>query len=213
MGTQSDSIETIFKKEMRPEEYTSISSKINSLANMLETYIIAMHTITIAIIGFALDRGNPWLYILPYIILISFQRIIDVKKYNLLKFSAYLACFSDDIWESNYLSIEDKLFKPTYTKATIGRLRIVRISSLHLGLLCSLLSIIAVFTNNFTEFVSINAIEIRDFVLVLSSILLFIFMMYWTRDALDSSKTLKKYIKHIKEVRADIENAEEKKSE
>ena len=181
---------------MKPEEYTAIKQEISATINIQHNYIIAMYTITAAFIGCAIEFDSLWLFIIPYLVLISFQRIVDVKKYHSLKLTAFLAVYSNDIWESNYTYFEEKVLSPTYAKSVLGKFRIVRVSSLHLGALCTILcvgrAVLSLMDN------STNDIA-RLVVPCIISVLLFFFLIYWCSDALDSYATRKKYVKAFKE--------------
>ena len=59
-------------------EYNALRSEILNLISIQNTYIIAMYTITITILGFGLQTQNSFLFLLPYIVLFSFQKEMDI---------------------------------------------------------------------------------------------------------------------------------------
>ena len=77
----------------KEEEHLSLRSEIISLVEIQNNYIIAMYTITIALITLAIQQKNVWIYLLPYVILFSFQRIILAKRDIMLRIAAYIAVF------------------------------------------------------------------------------------------------------------------------
>lgn len=93
-------------KTMNPEEYSAIKAEINGLEAIINTYIIAMVTVAATIIGWGLDKQNSWLYLLAYMIIFSFQRVIDQKRRQSVKLSSFLAVYANDTMKkfigSNY---------------------------------------------------------------------------------------------------------------
>lgn len=198
MKSRVDFQNFIAAKNIGSDEISYISNQISVLNTSKENYIIAMYTITIMIIGFALEYKNNILFILPYLILFSFQRIIDSKKYNSLKYCAYLASFTDVGWERFFDFIEDEIFKPSYDETIISRLKLVRVSSLHLGLICSLLCSISVVTESFSIYPFTQTVTNSGWILIGLAWFLFFLMIIWTWNALDSRKARKRYVNDFK---------------
>lgn len=84
---------------MKWEEYVVHNESIRNMEVIKETYVIAMYTITFATIGIGIQVQNPILFLLPYLILFPFQRIIQNKNCNIQKRAALIAVFGEDIWE------------------------------------------------------------------------------------------------------------------
>ena len=126
----------------KDSEYMSLRAEIISLVEIQYNYIVTMYTITIAIISLAIQQKNEWLFLLPYIILISFQRVISAKRNVMLRIAAYIAVFLDgDIgWEKNYNEIVNHTLNKHNNTEKFSKLKNVlsgRISSLQLGVVCS----------------------------------------------------------------------------
>ena len=173
------------KGSMSQEEYSALKAEITETVNIQQNYIIAMYTMTAAFIGFAIQYSNLWLFVIAYIVLIPFQRIIDAKKYHKLKLSAILAAYSNDIWEQHYTHFEDNVFSPTYHRSFFSKFYIIRVSSYHLGALCSALCVlkgILMILNTSTVKNPLLYIYLPSFI----AILLFCFIGYWGKSALDS---------------------------
>lgn len=81
-----------------------LRQEILDLITIQNTYIVAMYTITITIIGIGLERKSNVLFLLPYIILFSFQCIISAKKDGYIRIAAYIAVYLEerDGWEKQY---------------------------------------------------------------------------------------------------------------
>ena len=98
------------KNTLHYNQYASLKTEMQEIVAIQSNYIIAMYTITVAIIGIGLQFDNVWLLLLPYVVLFSFQRIIQAKKDVMLRIAAYIYVFLDgpDEFEKNYTKIEKK---------------------------------------------------------------------------------------------------------
>lgn len=119
---------------MNKEEYISLRSEIISLVNI--------QCNTVAIITLAIQQKNEWIFLLPYIILFSFQRLISAKRNVMLRIAAYIAVFLDGDfgWEKNYSEITDNTLNKHNDKEKFSKFKDIvfgRISSLQLGVVCS----------------------------------------------------------------------------
>jgi len=187
------------------EEYTCITNRITSSFQVKHSYNIAMYTITIAIIGFAVETKNAWLFLLPYIVLFSFHRIIQNERYRINKYDAFLAVYSDDVWEQGYKEFHDNL-KKTYTVHTHGitTSKLVRVSALHLGLVCSMMSIFMRAYNlvctgeGYDLNLLVKNCTLGDVFLLVAALGLLVLMFFWCKNANDSIATREKYIRQIK---------------
>ncbi len=54
----------------KDSEYIELKEEVIALIQIQNNYIIAMYTITVSILAFAIERNNEWLFLLPYIILL-----------------------------------------------------------------------------------------------------------------------------------------------
>lgn len=194
------------KKKKQPDQYTALKAVMQGIVEIQSNYIIAMYTITVAIIGIGLQFRNEWLLLLPYVVLFSFQRIIQAKKDNSLRVSAYIAVFLDgpDGFERNYEQIvQETTIRFSHGKpfSKIRNIISGRISSLQLGFLCSGLCVIQhLFDKNdeemlFNQWIR-NPAEIRfiDTIPVIMAIFLLALLNYRCRYALTSMKDRNNYI-------------------
>lgn len=153
----------------RNEEYSSLRAEIIGIVDIIQNYIIAMYTITIAILTFAIQQQNQWLFLIPYVVLYSFQRIIAVKKDIMVRMAAYIVVFLDGEfgWEKNYSDIcKETTFKHNASEKFSKLKNIVsgRISSLQLGAVCSvgcvIMSIYDIFKNGIVSANILDAINV-----------------------------------------------------
>lgn len=204
----------------KSEEYTSLRSEIISLVDIQYNYILAMYTISIAIISLAIQQQNEWIFLLPYIILFSFQRVITAKRFIMLRLAAYIAVFLDEDfgWEKNYNDIVDHTLKKHNRKKKFSWLKNIisgRISSLQLGVVCSVGCIIVCFRHiveNYGWDNAKNVIWIRthliQFLPVICAFLLLAALFDWCRGAVDSMEVRAKYIESLTQYKNDIESNE-----
>jgi hypothetical protein len=126
-----------------------------------------------------------------------------------LKLAAFIAVFGNDMWEKNFEEIENDV-KKKYDKQILSKKKIMRISSLHLAFLCSLMCIGSNILLNykiiFTEGkVHMNldgkALNIFNIAPIIAAVLLFVFQLYWCRGALNSEEKRKQYVNAFGELK------------
>lgn len=188
------------------EEYASLRSEIIGLVSIQNNYVIAMYTITVAIITFAIQQKNEWIFLLPYIILFSFQRIISTKRNIMLRIAAYISVFLDEDfgWEKNYNDIVDNTLGKHNDKEKFSKFKNVisgRISSLQLGLVCSIgciiICVIRIFENHkwiHWRNIILNDIAFIEVLPVFCSVLLFCALIDASRGALNAMRIRNSYI-------------------
>ncbi|NSF39953.1 hypothetical protein [Blautia wexlerae] len=175
-------------------EYSALRQEILNLITIQNTYIIAMYTITITILGIGIERKSSILLLLPYVILFSFQRIIAAKKDSYLRVAAYIAVYLEDGdgWEWRYKKISENTIgiqKANKKKFVIKDIISGRISSLQLGLLCSSMSIGMCLIENCKKILTMSNLTI-----VILSIALFVSLCYFCKDTLETMKKRDNYI-------------------
>lgn len=199
------------KNTLHYNQYASLKAEMQEIVTIQSSYIIAMYTITVAIIGIGLQFDNVWLLLLPYVVLFSFQRIIQAKKDVMLRIAAYISVFLDgpDGFEKNYTKIVKKTTNRFSQKKPYSLFRNIvsgRISSLQLGALCSSLCIIKYlltkrderllflhWIENYTQITFIDTLPI------LAALGLFALLCYKCRDALGSMRDRGNYIRSLKD--------------
>ena len=198
------------KNTIHYNQYAPLKGEMQEIVAIQSNYIIAMYTITVAIIGIGLQFDNVWLLLLPYVVLFSFQRIIQAKKDVMLRIAAYISVFLDgpDGFEKNYIKIVNKTTNRFSQKKPYSWFRNVasgRISSLQLGALCSSLCIIKylLIKRNgrllFSQWIeNYRQIAFVDTLPILAALGLFALLCYKCRDALGSMRDRANYIRSLK---------------
>ena len=181
-------------------EYTMLRQEILNIMNIQNNYTIAMFTITVANIGIAYERKSPVLFLLPYVILFAFQKIIFQKRDSLLRIAAYIVVYLENGngWESNYENIVKEMYLQTQSKFDFANyINVVsgRSSSLLLGLVCSISSIIMCFA------VESNLWKIKNFITIIGAIFLFIGMYYFNINMLNMMNKRYEYINALKKIK------------
>ena len=184
-----DNSSGIQRIKVSSEEYAAIKAEIIAINNAKVSYIIAMHTIVVAIIGLGLDSklNSPFVFLVPYIILFTFQRIIANENYKSLRLSAYLAVFGADGWEKHYSVLHSRGFTPTFDKISLVDLSILRIPSLYLGFISSLICFVV-------------AVKMPSMIAVIVSPCLFVLLALYVRQSLSGENIREKYIQGIKDL-------------
>ena len=188
-----------------PEEYTSLREEILQLINIQNNYIIAMYTISITILVFGIERKNEWIFMMPYIILLAFQRVISAKNNDMLRIAAYIAVYlenENEGWESQYTkiaketSIIDKKHKGSLT---LKNIIFGRVSSLQLGLVCSILGIVVCIVNNIQMWQGKLSFlfYIKSLLPVFILIILYFILRYRSKNALSSMEIRSSYINKL----------------
>lgn len=187
-------------------EYSTLRDEIINLVEIQSNYIIAMYTITVSIIGFAIERNSEWLFLLPYIILFSFQRIISSKNDGMIRIAAYIAVFLEENhgWESMYADVVKRTTVKHNNRKTYSRLKSIiggRISSLQLGLACSIGCIITNILNE--EFLTntIQSIQFIDILPTIIAICLYFTLRGWCGSVNGTMNKRSLYIESLKLLR------------
>lgn len=194
------------QRKIKWEEYACITNRITTSFQVKHSYNIAMYTITIAIIGYALETKNAWLFLLPYVVLFSFHRIIQNERYRINKYDAFLAVYSDDIWEQEYKEFHDNL-KQCYRihEHGITTSKFVRVPALHLGFVCSVMSIsmqvynLVYINGRYDLNCLVTDYTLGDLFLLVVACVLLILIFLWCKNANNSIATREKYIEQIKQ--------------
>ena len=181
-------------------EYGTIRQEILDTINSRDNYIMAMYTITVAILCVAFELQNTILFLLPYVILYAFQNSIATKNENMIVLGSYVAvCLEEgEGWESKNLEIKkimdtSKLYKRP--KGLLAKL-IGRIGSVQLGMLCSISCIIysvkdLIGTTNIAD-------VIRPSCCIIIAVVLYRLICVQTKDVFNLSKRRAAYIENLK---------------
>lgn len=198
-------------------EYLSLRSEIISLVDIQYNYILAMYTISIALISLAIQQQNEWIFLLPYIVLFSFQRVISAKRNIMIRIAAYIAVFLDEEfgWEKNYNDIVENTLKKHNNKKKFSKFKNIisgRISSVQLGIVCSvgcfIVSVNHILENHDWESLKniiLSEIPFVEMIPVICAILLLMAIMDWSRGAIDAMEVRNKYIESLTQFKKEVE--------
>lgn len=199
----------------KQEEYISLREEIISVIEIQNNYVIAMYTITVAILGLAIQQKNEWLFLLPYIILFSFQRIISAKKDVMIRLGAYIAVFLDDDfgWEKYYPDIFKETTNKHNDKDSFSKLMNVisgRLASLQLGVVCSVGCVAMCIINGINEWKEYSNIltdlPVSDVIPIFISILLLAMLQEWCKGALNAMQRREQYIESLESYKRKLED-------
>ena len=180
-------------------EYESLRQEILDSITAKDNYIIAMYTITTAILCVAFELKNPILFLLPYIIIFAFQYNISAKSENMIILAAYISVFLEggQGWESDSKTFKDDMRdgNPYKKPEKILKFLVGRIGSVQLGMLCSVSCVIY----SLYKFKDVNCIinAIEPAVYILLSTILYVLLRVQTRNVLKLRERKENYVKNL----------------
>ena len=191
-NSQSNSKENL----LSPEEYSAIRAEIISASEIKHNYIIAMNAAVLTLIGLGLQLQNRYLFLLPYIVLFSFQKRITAQNNNMVRLSAFLVVFSNDKWEKGLYERSKFTKEKEYSK--LRNSRIMRINSCQLGLISTLIYMVSTLFNMYSKGLLRSGmdlkIQITGFVSIIVAWLLFFLLHLWCMNALNALADRQYYI-------------------
>lgn len=194
---------------IRKDEYSSLRAEIIGIIDITQNYIIAMYTITVAILTFAIQQQNPWLFLIPYVVLFSFQRIISAKRDIMVRMAAYIAVFLDEDfgWEKNYKEIYKRTTDKHNDKGKFSSFMNIisgRLSSLQLGVVCCIGCIIMnvyviyeIVKDSTPDTNVLSEISAMDIIPSVCAILLLGALIEWCKNSLNTMKRRDQYIESL----------------
>lgn len=186
-------------------ECQAIRTKIDSLTNVQSNYTITMYAVTAIILVFAIERNNGILFLLPYIILFSFQRAISVKQDTILKLEAYMAVYIEegDGWENRYERIIECITMKNMDFIEFKKYKnmlLREVPSQQLGLVCSGGCILTCIISRLD--IVDNGLLITDpiwgFILIVLSVVLYYALHKWCGGELNPMEKRAAYIESLK---------------
>lgn len=185
-------------------EYGTLRQEILDSITARDNYVIAMYTITTAILCLAFELQNPIIFLMPYIILFAFQNAIASKNENIIVLAAYISIYLEEEtgWESQNIGLKAIMHKGTpFRRPSFiwGRL-VGRIGSVQLGLLCSISSIILATVGLLTAVSSLLGI-MKCVICMLLSVILYTLIRIETKNVLELGKRRQAYIDNLREAK------------
>ena len=180
-------------------EYATLRQEILDSITSRDNYIMAMYTITTAVLCVAFELQNPILFLIPYVILFAFQNAIASKNENMIVLATYIAVWLEDGngWESMNIDLKNIMHEGiTFNRPRSIWSRLVgRIGSVQLGILCSVSCIVYAVPEVMTA-TQIDEI-IEPGICAVLAFVLYILIRVQTRDVLKLSERKKSYIKNL----------------
>lgn len=184
-------------------EYSTLRQEILDSITSRDNYIMAMYTITVAILCVAFELQNPILFLIPYVILFAFQNSIAAKNENMIVLATYIAVYLEDGcgWESNNFELKKIMQEGASFKRprSIWKFLMGRIGSVQLGLLCSISCIAYAAQEIMTAFKVTELI--KPGICIILAIVLYILIRVQTKDALKLGKRRKVYIENLRKAK------------
>lgn len=180
-------------------EYATLRQEILDSITARDNYIMAMYTITTAVLCVAFELQNPTLFLIPYIILFAFQNSIASKNENMIVLATYIAVYLEEGngWESRNIDLKNIMHEgvPFKRPSSTWSCLIGRIGSVQLGLLCSI-SCIVYAVSAILAATQVNEV-IESGISIALSIILYILIRVQTKEVLKLGKRRKAYIENL----------------
>lgn len=180
-------------------EYTMLKQEIINTSDIIINITIAMYTISISIFVFAFEFGNYFIFLLTYMILFSFQNMINRKKDGINRLAAYIAVYLEEGngWES-MLSDNMLVFraydKKLMTNSRLWNFLIGRTNATQLGLFSTVF-----FFSSYIPKVNWQAVTIADYSLMCVSVIL-LFLLFMSNKREFSNVSMRElYIQRLKQ--------------
>ena len=193
------------------QEYVTLREEIVNNINIQNTYLIAMYTIVVTIIVFALEQKNEILLLLPYIILFPFQSIINAKRNGMIKMSAYINVFLENNhgWEAANIKISAKINNKAYSekgRIIYGLDRFIRrMGATQLGILCSCCACVLHFYNLHIKINQIMSIPAYQWLIFIAAFVLGILTIWVNKTVWSYPLQSEVYNQIMQEVQSELQ--------
>ncbi len=189
-------------------EYSMIKQEIISATEIVVNISIAMYTITLSIFVLAAQFNKPVLFLSPYIILFPFQNLINRKKDGINRLAAYSAVFLEEGngWESKYnelFSVMKGYDKNLILLRRVWNALIGRTNSTQLGILSTV-----IFNITFWKNTNASSMKFEEAILVVFSVLLFVFIAIVNSNMMSNIETRNIYIERLKTEKGKMDMSE-----
>lgn len=157
-------------------EYSALRNEILNCITMQNNYIVAMYTISISILVFAFSQNDELIFLFPYLIIIPFQSIINIKRNAMIKLGVYIQVFleNENDWENVNILFEAENRKIDDKRIHNKLKRFVRrTGAVQIGFFCSLSAGIVHYMNLGIEFKEILSVSLRNSLVFIFALLLF----------------------------------------
>lgn len=107
------------------KEYDTLRTEINEKIALHNSLITFMITTVVAILAFSITENIPWLYLLPFCIIIPISMRVAYYRSVMTKISAYLSVYIENTilalnWETRNTNINNNIKGKFYDKITIS---------------------------------------------------------------------------------------------
>lgn len=185
-------------------QYSALRNEILNCITMQNNYIVAMYTISISILVFAFSQNDELIFLFPYLIIIPFQSIINIKRNAMIKLGVYIQVFLEDEndWENVNILFEAENREINDKRIHNKLKRVVRrTGAVQIGFFCSLSACIVHYMNLNIEIKEILSVSLWDsmvfiFALLLIGVVLVINKTVWeTKNVRESYLSIMSNIK------------------
>lgn len=198
MGNRKKNIHKAHMTEEIPKsehEYLMLREEILMSMEIVKNYRSLLYTIVVAILAFGFDKGNPWLFLIPFAAIIPLYLLAMHQIDSTLRIGAYIYVFLEPVmdikWETNLYEY-DRLHKNQYStkKSSIDPYVVMSIC-------CIVLSVVNLDFSNICRWDMFGCIVAQMILLVYS-------LWCFKTKHIDYLKTKEKYIEEWEMVKGKI---------
>lgn len=170
----------------RKEEYLMLREEILMSLEVVKNYRTMLYTIVVAILAFAFDKENPWLFLVPFVAILPLYSLAMHQIDSTLRIGAYICVFLEPTtnfkWETNLYKY-DQLHKNEYStkKSSID-------SYVIMSICCIILSVVNL------DYSAIDRWDVRGCIIAQIALAMYSFWCFRTKHV-DYLETKEKYIK------------------
>lgn len=198
-------------KDMIQLEYNNIKQEIFILMQRCDSLIITIYTISITLLGLGYEFENRYFFLLIIIFIVPMQGLVNVRRYHMARCSAYIKlCIESQIetlkWERMVGEIDSR-FKSTYLKES----RVLEVATYLIGIgtiIISLVAMIHYVQSCLTISQGVIQCSIIDIGGIVISVILFIILIFLSKDYIDYVRIHGNYQAIIKDILDNEEDSE-----
>ena len=98
------------------KEYETLRTEILDRMNAIVQYNMLLYTVTVAVLAFAFEKESPFLFLVPYVAIITIHLLTEEERKKTARISSYMIVFLENLKDSEY-HWESRFYKRTVAYA------------------------------------------------------------------------------------------------
>ena len=162
------------------KEYELLRQEILTNSQIIAQYNIMLYTVTAAVLAFAFEKENPFLYLIPYVVIIPIYLLNEWKRRSNCNIASYMIVFlegNDHLWETRVYDRTSLETQQTAVRQILSLNIPERMPYLIIACICSISTIFKMLVSNIA-----NIEKYTSIILVLLFTILMIAIMIRNTD-------------------------------